>query len=416
MRLSATALLILLAATLCGCGRHDSGPAGVSAPPDVPELVATQPPPRATGVLYDSEFWGQFSRPLDGRTVSTTSVFLKLDGQRVPISVSYDGLTRRVVLRPTVTLELQRTYTVEFSTAVHAADGTPIAPNVYFQFTTNSLRRVTYDYPLAGALEGPFVTLGWGGTQGPSGNISYDLYASTDSLEVERRQAPAIAHSVFTRFVPAAAWTMGATVYWSLTSENATTHERLASSVRSFRVLDANTPIDSMEIQTRDHGSSDNRLRISSFCNQVEVPSGPNFNCSFHWEYAGLPLGVHFAGATMKLTTTDVNVGSIPAAQPAVWMAQNEWSPCAVRSPGPPWNELSGFLAQAVAVGDNEADFTSDRLAAFLEAQYRGRTLLYGTLVRTEINTSFQSQTAADLAKRPRIVVRFYRPTPSATP
>ena len=290
----------------------------VGGPPAVPELVATQPAPRATGVLYDSEFWGQFSRPLDGRTVSTTSVFLKLDGQRVPIAVSYDGLTRRIVLRPTVTLELQRTYTAEFSTAVHAADGTPIAPNVYFQFTTNSLRRASYDYPLAGALEGPFVTLGWGGTKGPDGNILYDLYASTDSLEVERRQSPSIAHSVFTRFVPAAAWPMGATVYWSLTSENVTTHERLPGSVRSFRVLDANTPIDSMEIQTRDHGSSDNRLRISNYCNQVEVPSGPNFNCSFHWEYAGIPLGVRLAGATMKLTTTDVNVGSIPAAQPAV--------------------------------------------------------------------------------------------------
>src|SRR5262249_33695876 len=151
-----------------------------SAAPPAADLVATQPAARSTGVIYDTEIWGQFSRPLDAGTIGPTSVFLKLDGQRVPITVIYDDLTRRILLAPTVTLALQRTYTVEFSTSIHASDGTPVAPSVFFQFTTNSLRRVPYDFPAQGALEGPVASLGWGGAVGLNANVIYEIHASTD--------------------------------------------------------------------------------------------------------------------------------------------------------------------------------------------------------------------------------------------
>ena len=415
MRRPTLAIAALIAA-LSGCGKHATDPTGGAPGPPAPELVASQPVPRATGVLYDSEIWGQFSRALDGRTVTPTSVFLKLDGQRIPIAVSYDGISRRIFLEPTVTLELQRTYTVEFATAVHAADGTPIASGVFFQFTTNSLRRVVYDYPLPGALEGPVSALGWGGTQGPINNLLYEVYASTDSLAVESRSVPSLVRSVFTRLVPATAWPLGGTVYWAITSENVTTHERLAGPVRSFRILDTSTPIDSVTISALDHGSNDTRVRGSSYCSRLEVPCGPNFNGSIHWDYGLLPANIRMASASIRLITTDPYVGSVPAAQPTVWMAQNDWTACSVLAPGPPFNELSGFLASGVAASASEADFSSDRLAGLIEAQYRRRTLLYGTLVRAGQNISFHSRLVANPSLSPRVVVRFYRVPPPAAP
>src|SRR5215467_1039875 len=181
--------LLVLIATLSGCSKHSTDSTAPPAAPPVPELVAMQPPARSPSAIYDSAIWAQFDRPLNPRTVDTLNVYLKLDGQRIPITVAYDAASQRVTLTPEVVLQLQRTYTVEFSTAVKGADGTPIAPGVFYQFTTNSLRRPSYDFPVA-ALEGPVATLGWGGTQGPSGNILFELYASTDSNAVLARTAP----------------------------------------------------------------------------------------------------------------------------------------------------------------------------------------------------------------------------------
>jgi hypothetical protein len=409
MRLNATAHLLLLCAGLSGCSRHAAAPTVVGGPPPVPELVATQPLARATGVLYDTEIWAQFSRPLDGRSINATTVFLKLDTTRQPVVVSYDGVTRRILVRPTVTLALQRTYTVEISTAVHGADGTPIAPDVFFQFKTNSLRRIQYDYPTPGELEGPLAALGWGRTQGPVDNIFYDVYVSTDSLEVQRRSATPLMHAVFTRFVPAQTWPMGSTVYWAVTTENATTHERLDGAMQSFQVLDADTPLDSMWVGERDHGSNDLRTRGFQYCNQPNVGCGPSYNCSIHWHLSSLPANVRFGPATILLTATDAYANTVPQARPTAWMAQNDWVSCSVFAPGPPFSENSGLLADGAEAGSLGAEFTSSRLGAFFETQYRGRTLLYGTLIRSSQDIVFHSTLGSDPSKWPRALIRFYR-------
>ena len=116
----------------------------------------------------------------------------------------------------------------------------------------------------------------------------------------------------------------------------------------------------------------------------------------------------------MRLFFTDLQAGNFNATQPSVWLAQNDWNACAMRAPGPPFNELTGRLADAVPADNIELDFTSARLAALLEAQYRKRTLLFGTLVRSLANTSFNSNGAFDATKQPRMVVRFYRIPPGA--
>jgi hypothetical protein len=270
------------------------------------------------------------------------------------------------------------------------------------------VRRVSYDFPLAGDLEGPLATLGWGGAQEPSGNVLYEVYASTDSLEVERRQSP-LSRSVLTRFLPSVPWPMGRTIYWTVTSENATTHERLPGAVWTFRVLDPGTPIDSVIIVARDHGSSDIRSRTTQDCNRVTMSCGPSFNCSLHWNLAAIPANVRFASATIRLTALDVFGNVVQGARPTVWMAQNDWVPCSIVAPGPPFTENSGELAEGVGVGSVGAELTSGRLGAFLEGQYRARSLLYGTLIRSSQNIRFHSSIADDPAKRPLTVVRFYR-------
>jgi hypothetical protein len=308
-----------------------------------------------------------------------------------------------------VVLELQRTYTVEFSTAVKGADGTPLAPGVFFQFTTNSLRRPTYDFPLATTLEGPVAALCWGGTQGPTNNLVYELYASTDSNAVLDRTAPMLARSVFTRFVPATAWPLGARVYWSVTCENQTTHERLAGSTVSFRTLDAGTPIDSITVNARDHGGK-SQTSTQQHCNQQNFSTGGIFNGAVHWDLGALPAVARLQSVSIKLNISATDTSTVEGSQPTVWMAQNEWLPCSMNSPGPPYNELSGFLAAASPENSSKtAVFSSDRLAGLLEAQFRGRTLLYGTLVRASHQVSFHSTLALDLANRPSVVVRFYR-------
>jgi hypothetical protein len=337
-------------------------------------------------------------------------VFLKLDGQRLTITVSYDGITHRVFLHPTTVLELQRTYTVEFSPNVKALDGTPLPAGVFFQFTTNSLRRIAYDYPAEDDLEGPVACLGWGGTKGPDGNIFYDVYASTDSVAVARRATPVLQHTVFTRYLGASAWPLGTRLYWAVSSENQTTHERMDGDVRTFRVLDASTPLDSVVIRAQDSGSNNVRNAASTqSCGTLNLQAGPSWNAGVHWNFTPLPANVRIASATMQLFFVDILANTYNATRPTVWMAQNEWLACVMRSPGPPYTEGSGLLASAVQGSATRNDFTSDRLSAFLEAQYRHRTLLPGTLIRALSDTNFNSPGVADQTKSPQIVVRFYR-------
>ena len=404
--------IAVLSAVLAGCGKHASESSAPVTPGQAPALLATNPAARTASAAYDDEIWAQFDRELDGRTVTPRTVFLKLDGQRVTLTVSYDGITRRVFLHPAPVLELQRTYTVEFSPNVKGLDGTPLPTGVFYQFTTNSLRRIVYDFPSENALEGPVSCLGWGGTKGPDGNILYEIYASDDSVAVARRTAPILQHSVFTRYLGNAAWPLGTRMWWAATSENVTTHERMNGDMHSFRVLDAASPLDSVVIRPQDYGSNDIRSANLQFCSSTTLPSGPGFNAGLHWNYSALGSEARLAGATLQLFFTDSNAGKFDTTTPSLWMAQNDWLACTMRAPGPPFAEQSGLLANAVAVDTLRNDFSSNRLAAFFEAQYRRRTLLYGTLVRAQVNVSFNSIAGTDPNRAPRVVVRFYRVPP----
>ena len=415
MRQTRLLVLSLSFAGLSSCGQHATEPAPAPTA-GTAMLVATQPPARSTGVLYDTSIWGQFDQPLDTRTVSAQSVFLKLDGQRVVCAVAYEAITRRITLRPIPTLELQRTYTAEFTPSVHTAAGVPLPPGLFFQFTTNSLRRVTYDFPTPTTPEGPLVTLGWAGSQGPKDNLFYEVYAGVDSVDVERRVVPYVQRSVFTRLVPASAWPRGSRVYWAITSENLLTRERLDGRVTSFEVLGDVAALDSVVVRARDHGSNQISPRALSYCNNAGMPSGPNYNAAMHWNLSAIPSGARIVGATVTLVAQDGYAGGYARQQPTLWLAQNEWTSCTVLAPGPPWNELSGLLSRAVPVDPVRVSFSADRLGAFFEAQARQRTFLHGTLVRTQENMFFHSSLVTDPALQPTAVIRFITPPPGSAP
>jgi len=403
--------LFLLALAAAGCSTTATEPEVQGGGPPPAVLVATYPVARSNGVVYDTEIWGQFDRALDPSSVSTQSVFLKLDGQRHPCTVSYEGAARRIKISPTTNLLLQRTYTVEFTPAVEDSGGTPLPPGVYFQFTTNSILRLSYDYPQQGFLEGPLSALGWGGSKGPAGEIYYEVYAHTDSLAVLRRAIPPLQRAVFTRFVPSVPWTPGARIFWSITTENILTNERMESPLQSFDVLPASVPVDSVTLYPRDFGSVQLRSTFQ-YCGRPTLPCGPSFNGAIHWNYQSLPADARVVGAKMSLFAVFTNGGAAGAGNSFLWMSQNDWVPCLITAPGPPFTELNGQLSNGFAVGPLQLDFGAPRLAAFLEAQARQRTLLHGMLVRTPGDTPFYSPSNGDPDTWPRVVVRFQRLPP----
>ncbi len=407
--LSILVLVCLAAAVFAGCSKKSTAPtaSGGTAPTGTaPQMVATQPTARATAAIYDGDIWAQFDRPLDGRTVSALTTYLKLDGQRIASDVTYDGITRRVFVKPRSVLALQRTYTVEFSSSIKGLDGTPLPQGVFFQFTTNSLRHIAYDFPDDGGLDGVVATLGWAGTLGAQGNIVYDVYASVDSSEVALRTSPVLQRSVFTRFMTSSAWPAGQRVFWAVTAENLTTHERENGPLHSFQVIDGSVPVDSVVVKPSDHGGANATVRNLQYCNQPTILFGPNGNPAVHWNFGLLPADARIVDVRMRFWLIDANAGAFPTAQPAVWMAQNEWAACAIQAAGPPFAEPSGFLASSFAVDNLEFDLRSDRLAAAMDALSRRRGFVFSTLFRAASNVSVHSP-LGDAGKTPVLVIRY---------
>jgi hypothetical protein len=268
-----------------------------------------------------------------------------------------------------------------------------------------------------GQWEGPLVTLGWGGTQGPVNELFYEVYAGTDSLQVLNRSAPMLQRSVFTRFLTHTPWPTGQRVYWAVTSEHAITHERLVGPVQSFQVMDGSVPVETRDIFVRDFGSVDIRNRNFQFCSRNTIPVGPSFNGAIHWEYTPLPPDARVVSVTMSCWFPDVESGRFNGVRPVtLWMSQNEWQACNMTAPGPPYNEPSGELASGVEGDPARVDFSSPRLGAFVEAQARNRTLVTGLVLRGKDNFNFHSPNSATPSAVPRMTVRYQRVPAGVTP
>ena len=409
MRQTRLVASLIVVAAFVGCGKHATEPPPPSVPGS-PALVASEPPARSTLVLYDAQIWGQFDRELDPRTIDSLSVFLKLDGQRIRCSIQYEPLARKIHLSTGTTLLLQRTYTVEFSTAIKSAEGVPLAKNTYFQFTTNSLRRIVYDSPKAGAIAGPLSMLAWGGTQGPVNETKFHVYAGTDSASVAHRTIPPIQESVFTRVLPMAPWPRGSRVYWAVTSENVNTHESMDGPVSSFDVIAASAPETTVVIFGRDHGSR-NAQNTIAYCSQVILPSGPGFNAAIHWDLRSIPSDAFVTSASARIMAALGQTNRYAITLPGLYLAQTEWVACNIVNPGPPYPEVNGFLSGSTMVDTSRVDFAEPRLGAFFEASLRGDIYTHGTLVRTQSNINYSSPLESDPLRQPFATIRYVKPS-----
>ena len=405
------AALALAAALAAGCSHRAAPTAPVAPVRPAPRLVATEPPARSLGVLYDTDIWAQFDRPLDPATLNPKNVYLELDTQRQPVTVSYQAINRRVTLVPGVTLALEHTYTVEFSTNVHEADGTPLPPGVFFQFTTNSLRRVQYLYPAPDAQEGPFVTLGWGGNGPPVDSVFYDVYAGTDSAAVATRASATLQHLPFVQLLPRTRWPSGALVYWAVTAENERTRERLNGALQRFQTLAATTPVDSVTIPVFDWGGSHRQpIGVSQYCGDVQIGTGPDYSGGIHWDVGTIPTGAHLAGARIVLTTDSTSASQLATYQPRAFLPTLEWVSCTCGYPGPPYAEPNGLMSGGVAIAPaGTVQFGDDGVASYLEAVLRGR--FTGGMVFTAASNLlyFSGSGQNAVAVRPHAVVRYYR-------
>lgn len=374
LRLLAFALLPALGA----CSKQVAAP--VEEPPvstSGPQIVVSVPAARSEGVLYDTEIWAGFDRALEASSVDSTSVFLKLDTQRLPCTITYEAVPRRVRLKPRVTLQLQRTYTVEFAATVRGLDGTTLGERRFFQFKTNSLRRPTYSYPDSLALEGPVVMLGWGGNGAVSNQILHELYASTDSAAVANRTVPYRQRGTALSHLPVATWPRGARVYWSVTTENAATGERLAGHLRAFDTYPEGWPVDSVTWTMFDYGGSRFQTPRLQYCNSITQFTGTAFSLATHFRNPPSGLSASAIESVRLYVPLQSGYADSLAVNPlTVWRTLGDFTACSFGWPGPPFPEPAGRLSAAERCElDATAMFREAGLAAWFEQNARGRGL-----------------------------------------
>jgi fibronectin type 3 domain-containing protein len=129
-------------ATVAGSVRSSQGtPLGTSlswsfTTAAAPTVTATTPVDGSTSVATDAAVTAGFSRGMDASTITTSSFTLTGAGGAVAATVSYDAASSTARLTPTTVLPGNATYTAKLTTAVAAADGTPLAQAVTWSFTT----------------------------------------------------------------------------------------------------------------------------------------------------------------------------------------------------------------------------------------------------------------------------------------
>lgn len=246
------ALLILAGLMVAGCSKESPPPP--VAPPLPPEVLALHPPARTIGAAYDTEVWVTFESPLDPTTVNERTVFLKLDTRRITSVITTEDGGRRIRLLPQEELLLRRTYTVEITGNVQTLEGGSFGTTFFWQFTTNSLRRLEQPSPAAGATdEPPAAALAWRPNDEAAGPVTYRIYSGLDSAAVAARAVTArVSKNAWV--LTTEEWPSGSRVFWTVDAANDETGEEEAAPVWAFNVIGPGAAIDSLTIQAFDIG------------------------------------------------------------------------------------------------------------------------------------------------------------------
>jgi len=418
------AWVVLVAAFALSCSERSSAP--IVAPPVVPpsfpdRVEAVSPPARGTGTLYDSPIWVQFSVPVDTTTISDRTVFFKADTRRLPATWTWDRLTRRLRIEPADRLGLRKTYTVELSAAIRFTDGTTLGQNYWWQFTTNSLRRPELPLPATGRIDqSPFVALRWSGlTEASAGPISYEVHVGADSATALDPSLPATTSLVPASgalFVPRTRWRQDGPTYWAIHAINGTTGERLIGPAWRFTTFPADAAYDSIAVGAVDWDWVESNNTGRQHCTEDSLVMGVKTNIisSIRWNIGIPDTNVRLTGAAIEMTPRYATVQAVTG--PSVWYASFVFPGCAhgVPATGPPVTEETdarGKLADAVVLRPDRIRFSSDALAAHVEATQRLGGL-YGYLFRADRRRSYFGPGAGSPSVRAVLWLYIYRPPP----
>jgi hypothetical protein len=106
-------------------------------PSPPPTVTAVTPDAGATGIDRDTAVTASFDRSLDPSTLTGTTMTLRAGaGPIVAATIDYDDATRTATLTPAAALDPNTAYTARITTGVRGADGTPLAADVEWSFTT----------------------------------------------------------------------------------------------------------------------------------------------------------------------------------------------------------------------------------------------------------------------------------------
>lgn len=363
-------LAALLAAGAPGCAKKKSAPTEPPTAQLPPVVVEAYPAPRSTAVPYDTEIWVEFADPLDSLTVNAENVFLKVDTQRLPVTVRYESATRTLRIVPQAQLALRRTHTVEITPRVHTQDGGAFASTWFWQFTTNSLRYLDPPDPPAGATNvSPVTPLVWNGTEASAGGVIYQIYSGPDSAQVAARTGTPVATTRFYSF--ATTPRPPGALYWAVHAVNQSTGETLDSPVWRFEVIADGTPVDSVIVALRWWGYFFTP-RPALTCNPAQLPTGASYISAARWDVGAIPTRTQLAAAALLCnTTTVIDVAlRVPSIYATTAPVRDN---CLIINPGPPFaDEALGPLAFARSGPANQLRYDTALFASHLQATING--------------------------------------------
>jgi fibronectin type 3 domain-containing protein len=104
--------------------------------PPAPTVTAKTPADASTGVGTSVQPTATFSRGMTASTITSSSFTLAGPSGAVPATVAYNATTNVATLTPSGALANSTTYTAKVAASVKASDGTPLAGDVTWTFTT----------------------------------------------------------------------------------------------------------------------------------------------------------------------------------------------------------------------------------------------------------------------------------------
>jgi len=107
-----------------------------------PTVTATTPANNTQAVAINTSPTATFSRAMDPATLTTGTANVRATGSGtvVPATVTYDAATNRVTIDPTADLAAGTAYTAQITTGATAADGSPLASTVSWEFSTPAVQ------------------------------------------------------------------------------------------------------------------------------------------------------------------------------------------------------------------------------------------------------------------------------------